>query len=315
MQLKTRKQYKDYVAEVYEVDGYEIRKEVYNNGNKSLRVINTSRGDLPDIYCKDDIDGNVLGFVVQTTSYGTLPLKEIRKLISNLEKAGAVAEFLTEKFADKYEHNKKSTTSNVLFYPKECGFETTWEEIERNKSSLKVGETIECTLKNGKKATFCVAHLNPDGDGHVAFVIKDCIESHRMNSNATNEDGWKATEMREYLNNEIWGLLPDDLKAVIKPRLLKTKSTDLDCRDNLWLLSRMEVFGEQGGGELGDVHFPLFATERDRVKNDEDGVAYYWWLRSPYSQYSSSFCSVYTSGSSYTGPAYASYGVAFGFLI
>ncbi len=192
---------------------------------------------------------------------------------------------------------------------------TSWKEIEEKKGSLKVGDEIECTLKNGKKATFCVAHLNPDGDGRVAFVVKDCIGKHRMNPTSTNEGGWQATEMREYLNNEIWDLLPDDLKAVIKPRLLKTKSTDLDCRDNLWLLSRMEVFGDQGGGELVDVHFPLFATERDRVKNDEDGETCSWWLGSPYTSNSGYFWLVYTNGSGGNGIAYGSIGVAFGFLI
>lgn len=192
---------------------------------------------------------------------------------------------------------------------------TDWSVIKTIKSTLEVGDEITCKLKDGRQVTFVVAALNPYGDNQVVFVIKDCIGEHQINKENTNEGGWSKCEMRRYLNEDIFDLLPDDLQAVIKPRKLKTKDTALDTEDRLWLLSKMEVFGTESGAELGDIHFPLFATERDHVKNDADGETCYWWLRSPITAYSHNFWSVVTNGSSSNNYASSSNGVAFGFLI
>jgi len=193
--------------------------------------------------------------------------------------------------------------------------ETSWYEIVKEKSSLSIGDEVSCVLKNGENATFVVAAINPYGDNQIAFVTKDCIGEHLMNETSTNKGGWKESEMRKHLNEEVIMLLPDDLKYLIIPRKLKTKDSSFDTNDSLWLLSKMEVFGEESGEEVGDVHFPLFETERDRVKNDEDGSASNWWLRAPGTAGSGGFWFVGAGGGSNGYYAGGSYGVAFGFLV
>lgn len=194
--------------------------------------------------------------------------------------------------------------------------DTSWFDIAADKSKLEIGDEVSCVLKNGEPATFVVAALNPYEENEAFFVIKECIgEDQPMNDECTNEGGWKESKMRKYLNEEIWELLPDDLKAVIKPRKLHMKDTELDTEDNLWLLSRMEVFGEESGAEVGDVHFPFFETKKDRVKTNAYGETWCYWLRSPYSLSLTNFYNVSDYGNCYSYNATSSYGVAFGFKI
>lgn len=194
--------------------------------------------------------------------------------------------------------------------------ETTWEDIAANKDKLCIGDEVRCKLKNGKVVYAVVAAINPYGDNQIAFVFKDCIgEDQVMNDEATNKGGWRDCKMREYVDTEILALLPDDLKSVIKPRTIKQSVQGEDCEstDNLWLLSYTEVFGGYYSVDVGDVHFPLFDTEGSRVKMNEEGSTWCYWLRSAGS--TNSFRGVYSNGYYYYGSANYSSGVALGFLV
>lgn len=89
----------------------EVMLDRYAIGNYAVKVLTRSwgrsvevrplnrQGYLPDIYARDEMDGGITGFEVQTTSYGSLPLNELRKVIAGLEEAAKVAEILTAEFA------------------------------------------------------------------------------------------------------------------------------------------------------------------------------------------------------------------------
>lgn len=194
--------------------------------------------------------------------------------------------------------------------------EMTWEDIVANKDKFCIGDEVRCQLKNGKVVYAVVAAINPYGDNQIAFVFKDCIgEDQAMNDKATNKGGWRDCKMREYVNTEILALLPDDLKSVIRPRTIKQSVQGEDCEstDSLWLLSYTEVFGGDCSVDVGDVHFPLFDTKGSRVKMNEDGDTWCYWLRSAYS--TSGFRYVSGGGNNGSDSAYYSYGVALGFLV
>lgn len=194
--------------------------------------------------------------------------------------------------------------------------ETTWEDIVANKDKLRIGDEVRCQLKNGKVVYAVVAAINPYGDNQVAFVFKDCIgEDQTMNDKATNKGGWRDCKMREYVNTEILALLPDDLKSVIRPRTIKQSIQGENCEstDSLWLLSYTEVFGGDYSVDVGDVHFPLFDTEGSRVKMNEDGDTWCYWLRSAYD--TNYFGIVSSNGYNYGNSASGSSGVALGFLV
>lgn len=91
----------DKTLELYEIGMYTVRVVTHENGFKSITVGRISRDRyLPEIYCRDDIDCNILGFDVQTTSYGALSVDEIKKVVAGLEEAMQVAEILNAEFAN-----------------------------------------------------------------------------------------------------------------------------------------------------------------------------------------------------------------------
>lgn len=139
-----------------------------------------------------------------------------------------------------------------------------------NPGTLKVGDEIVETLKDGREVVFVVMD-----DGIIG--LKNLLGYHRMNKEWTNEGGWLACDMRRYLNEEVIALLPDALIAAIKPRKFGEEE------DKLWLFSEMEVFGEHDWTENDPdrgFQFEYFKDRRNRVKVDEDGDASWWWERS-----------------------------------
>lgn len=140
-----------------------------------------------------------------------------------------------------------------------------------NPGTLKVGDEIVETLKNGREVVFVVMD-----DGVIG--LKNLLGYHRMNEDWTNKGGWLACDMRRYLNEEVIALLPDELVAAIKPRKFGKEE------DKLWLFSEMEVFGDHDWTENDPdrgFQFEYFKDCRNRIKVDEDGDADWWWERSP----------------------------------
>lgn len=179
----------------------------------------------------------------------------------------------------------------------------TWAYFDR--SMLKVGDEITETLKDGREVVFVVMD-----DGVIG--LKNCLGAHCMNETWTNEGGWPACDMRRYLNTEIFALLPDELQAAIKPRLIQ------GAYDNLWLFSEMEVFGEHDWAEKDEdpgEQLEYYKTPANRVKFDKDGSTSWWWERSPYASSSTNFCYVHSIGNASTNGASTSLGVCFGFCI
>lgn len=174
-----------------------------------------------------------------------------------------------------------------------------------NTGTLKVGDEIAETLKDGREVVFVVMD-----DGVIG--LKNLLGRHYMNKDWTNKGGWLACDMRRWLNSEVLALLPDELLAVIKPRKFG------DEEDKLWLFSEMEIFGEHEWTETDPdrgFQFEYFKNPANRVKFDEDGDASSWWGRSPYASYSGSFCVVYGNGNAGFSSASYSGGVCFGFYI
>ena len=183
-----------------------------------------------------------------------------------------------------------------------------------------VGDSISTTLKNGKTVQIDVAAMNPYAENSVAFVFSDLNWQTEMNERSTNAGGWSKCKARRFLRDEVLPLLPDDLVSVISERKIVQiiDGTRYESDDKLWLPSRTEVFGatdEYKDIDSGDIHFPIFNTEKKRVKCLEDGTTYPWWERSPYYNYSDSFCGVNTDGDANGYSAYPSFGVAPAFKV
>ena len=166
---------------------------------------------------------------------------------------------------------------------------SSWEEIADviNRGEARrlfdIGDSISCTLKNGKDVNFIITAINPYQPNQVAFEFESLLPDTKvMNSRNTNRGGWAKSEMKEYMK-EVFALLPDDLQKVITPRVIKQKLSDgtenMSDDNYLWLRSLTES-GRQYDADIGDVAFPYFTGWQSRVKSLGDET-YYYWLRSP----------------------------------
>lgn len=212
--------------------------------------------------------------------------------------------------------------------------ESTWEKLKAAVVAGTAGaliqpfNEIDLTLGNGEAVTVvAAAHLPAAEDKPAAlrFVFKDCLaEPHQMNKTWTNRGGYRASEGRRHLLEDVLPLLPADLRAVIRPRKITeiTEGKTLVYEDPLWLPSETDVFGRgheslQNGVADGpdDFQLPIFLTERDRVKQREGYGTTPWSLRSVDAATASYFCRVNTNGNPGGNNARDSWAVAPGFDI
>lgn len=201
---------------------------------------------------------------------------------------------------------------------------SSWEEIADviNRGEARrlfdVGDSISCTLKNGKDVNFIITAINPYQPNQVAFEFESLLPDTKvMNSRNINRGGWAKSEMKEYMK-EVFALLPDDLQAVITPRRIVQKLSDgtenMSDDNYLWLRSLTES-GKPYEADVGDVAFPYFTGQRSRIKELNDETMWYW-LRSPYISNSTTFWYVHTNGGvNHYISAYGSIGVCPCFFI
>ena len=159
-----------------------------------------------------------------------------------------------------------------------------------------------------------------------------------MNATDTNDGGWRDSYMRSTVlgstgnpaspqGNTLLAALPADLRAVMQK---VSKYTDnvggtnssgsvTATQDYLWLLSEYEVQGQTPYGndyeKNSQQQYDYFKAGNSKIayKHTSPGSAVWWWLRSPYYDYSYYFCIVNSDGSAYYYYANFSGGVLAGF--
>lgn len=160
-----------------------------------------------------------------------------------------------------------------------------------------------------------------DGSGKapLTFQLHDCYKlAKAMHSTAANTMGWTQCSMRVEHLPIILKQMPADVQSGIrevnkisssggkKPSLETTK-------DNLFLLSEVEVFGSSSNSLSGEgTQYDYYKAGNSTVKNF-NGSAYDWWERSPTANSTRYYCNVKSTGSSVNSSANVTRGVAFGF--
>lgn len=200
-----------------------------------------------------------------------------------------------------------------------------------------VGDEIDIPI-NGTDYTFVILGFNHDekadgsGKAGITFGMKNLYASYYvMNSSSTNSGGWESCSLRTTLNSTFYGYLPEAWQnAIVQVSKIAgtgggTSSGYQTSTDKLFLLSEREVFSSRSYSVTDEFNaHSQYAYYRDiantsalRVKTTSNGTgsANYWWLRSPRSGYSSSFCYVNSSGNADSTYASASCGLSFGFCI
>ena len=177
--------------------------------------------------------------------------------------------------------------------------ETNWAQVKElvAAGALKVGDEISDILLNGQKMVYVVADITEE---EVKFVSKDLLAERVVwNESGRNTGGFKESDLCRYLNEDIWAILPEELKEVISERecLQIVEGKEERFKLKLWLPSEFEVFGDSWASEVEEgQQFELFKDPRNRVKFDQDGERAGWWLLSVCAGYSTLACSICSYG-------------------
>ena len=169
-----------------------------------------------------------------------------------------------------------------------------------------------------------------DGSGKAPLTFF-CVDLpqilHRMNAESSNEGGYEVSEMREFINSELFAALPSELQSIIK-QVYKisdggsTNKTLITTTDSCWLASYDEVGLTSGSNNLagqGELYSSIFSGDKSSRKKYiiDDTASGGWWLRSSYysTNSNSMFWRITNSGGSYSDIAFNSFYIAFGFCI
>ena len=224
-----------------------------------------------------------------------------------------------------YKFECKASTSQTPL-PAVSFDKDTWEVIASNAKNCvnneencpyKVGDTKTVKV-NGKDFTVRLANLkapetcdkndknNYDeffSQSACGFVVEfaDVIDSHVMNSTSTNVGGWQESSMREYLNDNIYNSLDNELKKVISKVAIRSGhgntsgEKDFITEDYLYLLSTAEVWKDGDHADAArdktrqlDYYNSKGVTTSSyaaAIKKDSTGTAAEWWLRSASSDF------------------------------
>lgn len=177
--------------------------------------------------------------------------------------------------------------------------DASWAQVKELVAAggLKVGDEVSDNLLTGKKMVYAVADITEE---EVKFASKDLLPERVVwNESGRNTGGFKESDLCRYLNEDIWAILPEELKEVISERecLQIVEGKEERFMLKLWLPSEYEVFGEGWASEVEEgQQFELFKDPRNRVKCSQEGERAYWWLLSVCAGYSTYACYVYSDG-------------------
>lgn len=183
-------------------------------------------------------------------------------------------------------------------------------------STKAVGSIVKLKV-DGTLRDFIVVHQGKPSSLYDAscdgtwLLLKDCLEQKRWHSANTND--YKNSEIHSYLNNTWLNKLDANIRAQVKQVKLPyvngtansavaSGANGLSCK--IFLLSGYEV----GFTQSVNSYFPIdgarlayfqdgdgTAARNIRIAN-YNGSATSWWLRSPYTNYTSDAWRVYTNG-------------------
>jgi hypothetical protein len=168
---------------------------------------------------------------------------------------------------------------------------------------------------------------------HILFTFRNIIAQGRMNATSTNTGGYRASELRIWLegaNGDGSGTFATGLKTALggSTNYLYTISKRHSRKgsggwDNytVFLPTEVEVYGHQiYGDELTagyglNVHFPIFSRSTAFIVKKSGTSRGWWWLHTPVAADANDFCSVNYSGLAGSGDANDHGGVAPAFCV
>lgn len=182
-----------------------------------------------------------------------------------------------------------------------------WEElaqkIKNNTSGLKVGDIITEETLDGEEMDLVVVDMGP---GWARFESKDCLPVEvAYNQNNRNAGGFADSDVKHYLNEEVFNSLPEELRNVIA-EVERKQGNGKSSLCRLFLPTESELFGGCYYSE-DDTYSQIeyYKDRRNRIKcNRKGGSPDWYWAASVRGGYSTNCVSV--SGNGYFNTWYAS---------
>ena len=248
----------------------------------------------------------------------------------------------------------RQATDEAVAVPHPISFaDDSWSTIvaaikSGNTSNYNVGDikTVDMgtlgthTIRIANKSTPTECSTTGFSQTACGFVLEfaDIITTHSMNSTNTNVGGWPASEMRTYVNSDIYNALPEELRngiintTVVSSHGNTSGETNFTSIDKLYLLSTHEVWEDVDGDINDGIDYYDTAYNNTRqldyyssqnittsdysgVIKQRSGSNSYWWLRSAYSYTGNHFCTVRSDGRWYANASTDTYGVSPAFRI
>ena len=308
----------------------EISKKYISEAMKGNKISNISNDNN-----KLELESNALKYNVKLNDDGSIKKFEVSNGTYCIS-----GEFnnLSDLTTDKIIEGKCKKTSPKNFSTDD------WETIidaigEGNTSKYNVGDTKEIDLGSYGKHTLRIANKSTPSEcsntnfsqSACGFVLEfeDIITTHVINTTSSNKNGWPASSMRTFVNNDIYNALPADLRnGIINTTTISSHgssdSANFLSTDKLYLLATAELYEN---GEDIDTAKNL-TRQLDYYKsigvtiNSYSGAikksgttATDWWLRSFYKTNNQHVYSVLRTGRVAHSMASLSIGVSPAFRI
>ena len=295
-----------------------------------------------------------ISYVVTFMNTDNKTVLETRKVSSGsaLGDLPSTRQYFTKTYDNGTEYTSTSTiTDDLLIYPKITKFETdSWTTIAANVrngtiSDYNVGDTK--TVDMGTYGTHTVRIANTSSPSECStsgfsqsacgFVLEfaDIITTHKMNPVGTykgtayqygwNVDGWPASSMYKFANNDIYNALPSNLKNVIIDTTLVSSygskdTANFTSTDKLYLLAPKEIYSgfsmsndtAKDLTRILDYYKNLGTSTSNKsgaIKKNGTSTSN-WWLRSADSHTNNNFYYVGSNGRWNYIYAFTTYGVS-----
>ena len=297
-----------------------------------------------------------ISYVVTFMNTDNKTVLETRKVSSGsaLGNLPSTRQYFTKTGGNGTEYTSTSTiTDDVMLYNSTFEYDT-WSEIVANVKANKisqynVGDTKSVNLGTYGTHTLRIANTSTPSECSTSgfsqtacgFVLEfaDIITTHNMNPSGTykgtqydygwNKDGWPATDMRTFVNNDIYNAIPSEIKnAIIDTTVVSghgstSGETNFTSTDKLYLLSTAEVWAQGSSNTIEYDTARDVTRQLDYYKNlgtstsnysgaiKKNGTSdSYWWLRAAGSYNAHIFLPVTGNGDWTYSSAASTYGVA-----
>ena len=340
-------------------------KTVYSEVSKKYITESMKGNKLTYISSEDDTKLNMTGkelqYCVLLNDDGSVSEMKVSNgtWIATLPKGKEITDLSSKDLTDGNLDDYKCSNGNSGG-SKPFDQEDSWKVIASNAKkcvdnpdscAYKVGDTKTIEMGTLGTHTLRIANLkSPTEEGcgtegfsqsACGFVIEfaDIITTHDMNTSSTNAGGWPASQIKTFIDNDIYNSLPNELKnIIINTKTVSGYGADCNCTgdfvsedDKLYLLSTHEVWENGTSNPIADTAWNK-TRQLDYYKNKgviittsssstKGAIKYYngskavWWLRSAISFIDIDFYTVNDEGGEGSSSAGSTYGVSPAFRI